>query len=167
MRGEYRPPTPPSLASLSVRTDPYGDIYRANDYGSRSERYDIIPSNRTNISSRDYPMASVSSSSYRNDLYRSSSNASMPLPSSYISREQYAQDINYRPISQSRDYESPSSRTNYSSSIDHQESLARNSRDRNHNDYRSLSYHDRPNLKRSGSRYNDNGPIPSKRPMRR
>ena len=107
-------------------------------------------------------MASVSSSTYRNDLYRSSSNISMPSPSSYIPREQYTQDLNYRPISQSRDYEiSSSSRTNYSSSMDHQENLSRNSRD-----YRS-SYRDRPNLKRSASRYNDNGPIPSKRPMRR
>jgi hypothetical protein len=50
--------------------------------------------------------------------------------------------------------------------MNHPESLSRNSRDRNHNDYRT-SYHDRPNLKRSASRYNDNGPIPSKRPMRR
>ncbi len=41
MRGEYRPPTPPSLAPLSVRGDPYGDIYRANGYGTRSERYDL------------------------------------------------------------------------------------------------------------------------------
>lgn len=111
-------------------------------------------------------MPTVSSSSYRNDLYRNSSNVSIPSPSSYIPREQYVQDLNYRPISQSRDYEIPSSRTNYSSSMDHQESLSRNSRDRNHNDYHS-SYHDRPNLKRSASRYNDNGPIPSKRPMRR
>ncbi len=111
-------------------------------------------------------MTSVLSSNYRNDLYRNSPNVSMPSPSSYIPREQYAQDINYRPISQSRDYEISSSRTNYSSSMDHQEDLSRNSRDRNHNDYHS-SYRDRPNLKRSGSRYNDNGPIPSKRPTRR
>jgi hypothetical protein len=114
-------------------------------------------------------MASVSSSTYRNDLYRSSSNISMPSPSSYIPREQYAQDVNYRPMSQSRDYEIPSSsssRSNYTSSMDHQEGLSRNSRDRNLNDYHS-SHRDRPNLKRSGSRYNDNGPIPSKRPMRR
>jgi hypothetical protein len=41
MRNEYRSPTPPSLASLSVRGDSYGDIYRANDYATRSERYDI------------------------------------------------------------------------------------------------------------------------------
>ena len=41
MRTEYRPPSPPSLAPLSVRGDPYGDIYRANDYNTRSERYDI------------------------------------------------------------------------------------------------------------------------------
>jgi hypothetical protein len=41
MRGEYRSPTPPSVANLVVRGDPYGDIYRANDYGTRSERYDI------------------------------------------------------------------------------------------------------------------------------
>jgi hypothetical protein len=46
--------------------------------------------------------------------------------------------------------------------MDNQESLSRNSRDHNHSSYR-----DRPNLKRSGSRYNDNEPIPSKRPMRR
>lgn len=82
--------------------------------------------------------------------------------SSYISREQYPSDVAYRSTSsQSRDYENPSSRL-----IDNQESLSRNSRDRNHMDYHS-SYHDRPNLKRSASRYNDNGPIPSKRPMRR
>jgi hypothetical protein len=36
MRGDYRPLSPPSLASLSVR----GDSYRSNEYGSRSERYD-------------------------------------------------------------------------------------------------------------------------------
>jgi hypothetical protein len=46
--------------------------------------------------------------------------------------------------------------------MDHQQGLSRNSRD----DYRS-SHRDRPNLKRSSSRYNDNGPIRSKRPMRR
>jgi hypothetical protein len=71
-------------------------------------------------------------------------------------------------MSQSRDYEIPSSsRNNYSSSsMNHQESSSRNSRDRNSNDNRS-SYRDRPNLKRSSSGYNDNGPIPSKRPMRR
>ncbi len=113
-------------------------------------------------------MASIPSSNYRNDLYRNSSNVSMPSSSLYIPREQYVQDINYRPISQSRDYEMPSSssRTNYSSSIDSSENFPRNSRDRNPNDYHSSS-RDRPNLKRSGSRYNDNGPIPSKRPMRR
>ncbi|CAF4790443.1 unnamed protein product, partial [Rotaria magnacalcarata] len=63
--------------------------------------------NRNNTSSRDYPMVPVSSSSYRNDLYRSSSNVSMPSPSSsssYIPREQYVQDVNYRPMSQPRDY---------------------------------------------------------------
>jgi hypothetical protein len=148
MHDEYRTPSPLSLAPLSVRGDPYGDIYRANDYGIRPERYDIPP-NRT----RDY-------SNYHNDLYR---NSSMP---SYIPREQYPSDVPYRSISQSRGYEIPSSssssRMNYSSSMDDQESLSRNSRDRNHS-----SYHDRPNLKRSGSRYNDNEPIPSKRPMRR
>lgn len=112
-------------------------------------------------------MSSASSSNYRNDLYRNSS------ASSYIPREQYTQDVNYRPMSQSRDYEIPSSssssssRNNYSSSsTNHQESSSRNSRDRNSNDNRS-SYRDRPNLKRSSSGYNDNGPIPSKRPMRR
>lgn len=74
-------------------------------------------------------------------------------------REEYTQDINYRRISQTRDYDIPiSSHNNYSSTMDHQENLSR--------DYRS-SYHDRSNLKRSSSRYNDNGPIPSKRPMRR
>lgn len=103
-----------------------------------------------------------SSSSYRNDLYRSSSNVSMPSPPSYIPREPYASDVNYHPVSQSRDYGISSSRTNYSSTMDHQEALSRNFRD----DYHS-SHRDRPNLKRSGSRYNDNGPIPSKRPMRR
>jgi hypothetical protein len=41
MRDEYRTPSPLSLAPLSVRSDPYGDIYRANDYGTRPERYDI------------------------------------------------------------------------------------------------------------------------------
>jgi hypothetical protein len=41
MRGEYRPPSPPSLAPLSVRGDPYGDVYRTNDYNTGSERYDI------------------------------------------------------------------------------------------------------------------------------
>ncbi|CAF0837303.1 unnamed protein product [Adineta steineri] len=162
MRGNYRPPTSPSLTSLSARVDPYGDTYRTNEYNTRSERYDI-PLNRNNTSSRDYPMAS---STYRNDLYRSSSNASMQSSSStYMIREQYPLDINYRPVSQSRDYEnvSMSSRT---SSMDHRDGVPRNSRDRNHNDYQS-SYQDRPNLKRSGSRYNDNGPIPSKRSMRR
>ncbi|CAF4587391.1 unnamed protein product [Rotaria sp. Silwood2] len=113
-------------------------------------------------------MASVSSSTYRNDLYRSSSNVSMSSPSSYMTREQYVQDINYRPMSQSRDYGSTSStRNNYTSSMDNQEGSFRNARDRNHNDNRSSSHRDRPNLKRSGSRYNDNEPIPSKRPMRR
>ncbi len=97
-----------------------------------------ILANRT----RDY-------SNHHNDLYR---NSSIP---SYTQREQFSS----RPISQSRDYEIPSSRMNYSSSID---DLSRNSRDRN-----PSSYRDRPNLKRSGSRYNDNEPIPSKRPMRR
>jgi hypothetical protein len=121
------------------------------------------------IPSRDYPMASVSSSSYRNDLYRSSSNVSMSSPSSYATREQYTQDVNYRSISHSKDYEgmsSSSSRTNYTSPVDHQEGLFRNTRDRNQNDNRS-SHRDRSNLKRSSSRYDDNGPIPSKRPMRR
>ena len=120
------------------------------------------------------PVSSSSSSSYRNDLYRSSSNVSMSSPSSsssYIPREQYVQDVNYRPMSQSRDYgtttSSSSSRTNYSSLMDPQEGLFRNPRDRNHNDNRS-SHRDRPILKRSGSRYDDNdGPLPSKRPMRR
>lgn len=37
MRNEYRSPTPPSL----VRDDSYGDIYRVNDYNTRSDRYDI------------------------------------------------------------------------------------------------------------------------------
>ena len=41
IRNEYRPPSPSSLASLSVRVDPYGDLYRGNDYDTRSERYDI------------------------------------------------------------------------------------------------------------------------------
>ena len=41
MRDEYRPPSPLSLAPLSVRGDPYGDVYRANDYGTHPERYDI------------------------------------------------------------------------------------------------------------------------------
>jgi hypothetical protein len=100
------------------------------------------------------------SSSYRNDLYRSSSNVSMPSPSSYVTREQYPPDVNYRPISQSRDYENTSSLR--SASMDHQDAVSRNSRDRNHS-----SHQDRPNLKRSGPRYNDNGPTPSKRPMRR
>jgi len=95
----------------------------------------------------------MSSSSYRNDFYRSSSNVSM---SSHVTREQYPSDVNYRPISQSRDYE------NTSASMDHQDALSRNFRDRNHS-----SHQDRPNLKRSGPRYNDNGPTPSKRPMRR
>ncbi|CAF2655464.1 unnamed protein product [Rotaria sp. Silwood2] len=168
MRNEYRSLTPPPLALVSSRSDPYGgEIYRANEYGTRSERYDIPP-NRNNTSSRDYSMASVSSSTYRNDLYRSSSNVSMSSPSSYMTREQYVQDINYRPMSQSRDYGSTSStRNNYTSSMDNQEGSFRNARDRNHNDNRSSSHRDRPNLKRSGSRYNDNEPIPSKRPMRR
>ena len=94
-----------------------------------------ILANRT----RDY-------SNYHNDLYRNSS------VSTYTLREQYPSDVSYRP-----NYEIPSSRMNHSSLMNHQESLSRNSRDRNH----------RPNLKRSGSRYNDNEPIPSKRPMRR
>jgi hypothetical protein len=88
-------------------------------------------------------MASVSSSStYRTDLYRSSSNASIPSPPSYVTREPYAADVNY----QSRDYGFPSSssssRTNYSPTMDHQQGLSRNSRD----DYHS-SHRDRPNLK--------------------
>jgi hypothetical protein len=41
MRDEYRHPSPPPLAPLSIRGDSYDDIYRANDYGTRSERYDI------------------------------------------------------------------------------------------------------------------------------
>jgi hypothetical protein len=41
VRGEYRPPVPSSSASLSTRGAPYGDTYRANDYNTRSERYDI------------------------------------------------------------------------------------------------------------------------------
>jgi hypothetical protein len=103
----------------------------------------------------------------------------MLSPSAYITRDQYAQPlvpmrgVNYRPMSQSRDYgiaPPSSSRINYTSSspssMDHQPALSRNNRDRNHNDYQS-SYRDRPNLKRSGSSYNDNGPVPSKRPMRR
>jgi hypothetical protein len=40
MRDEYRPPSPLSLAPLSIRGDPYGDIYRANDYSTHPERYD-------------------------------------------------------------------------------------------------------------------------------
>ncbi|CAF3335923.1 unnamed protein product [Rotaria socialis] len=169
MSNECRSATPPSLAPLSMRDDPYGEMYRANDYPPRSDRYDI-PSNRNNTSSRDYPMVPVSSSSYRNDLYRSSSNVSMSSPSSsssYIPREQYVQDFNYRPMSQPRDYgttSSSSSRTNYSSLMDPQESSFRNPRDHGNRS----SHRDRPILKRSGSRYDDDdGPIPSKRPMRR
>jgi hypothetical protein len=47
IRSEYRPLTSPTLAPLSIRGETYGDIYRANDYGTRSERYNI-PSNQNN-----------------------------------------------------------------------------------------------------------------------
>lgn len=87
-------------------------------------------------------------------------------PSSYITRDHYVQDPNYRPRSQSRDYGPTSSYSNYSSPMDHDEGFYRNNRDNNYNDNRS-SHRDRPNLKRSNSRYNDDGPTSSKRPMRR
>ena len=42
LRGEYRSTSPPPLASLSMRSDPYGEGHRANDYGKRPERYETL-----------------------------------------------------------------------------------------------------------------------------
>ena len=42
LRGEYRSSTPPPMASPPMRSEPYGEGHRMNDYGKRAERYEML-----------------------------------------------------------------------------------------------------------------------------
>ncbi|CAF1098322.1 unnamed protein product [Adineta ricciae] len=168
---DYRSLTPVSLRS---NTDTYNDTYQTNDYTSRPERYDItLLQNiftKRNGSSRDYAIASIPSPIYRSDTYRtsssiplsssSSSSSSLPLTSSssslYTTREQYSQafpsgqEIDYR----SRTYgmETPTDSRHINSNKTSSRYYAENEDDQ----YRSSSYSNRSNFKRSRTSYIEN-----------